>query len=491
MEILDRLLAQEPAEIPREEEEGGAPQGNYEDFTFLRYAVRPRLLLGLGRIEEAIEENRRSIAKFEALPSSPLHSRILTVCYNCLGALAIIRCRATRNYNIAPLFEQAHHYYLRHPEPLEGPITQTCISTYILQTGHPAEPGELERALREFSPAVAPASQSFNGYLYGSDTLGWAELHFFTADLNNAEKFTRSAIFQSREKKQCEVENRALFYLLRINLYTGNFAGVEEVLKQLDAQLENPEFLNRYILHDIETGWFYAQIGQTEKIASWLKNDFEESELNTMFHGFEKLVKAKCSFAEKRYEAVINTLGRPLGDRSPEEVLLGRLEMTVLEATAFYKWGEKEKAFAALEAAWDMAASNHLNMPFIELGEDMRALTAAALAEGSGSKKAIPRPALENIRSKASIYAKKLSLVAEQYRSRQKSQVLTALSFREREILTSLSQGFTREEIAGEAGLSINAVKNVITSIYAKLGALNRADAIRIAVSEGLLRKPL
>ncbi|MDR1174718.1 MAG: LuxR C-terminal-related transcriptional regulator [Treponema sp.] len=488
LEIVDRLLALDPSELPAGGDEAGSPRGSFEDFAFLRYAVRPRLILGLGRVEESIEENRRSIAQFEAL-STPLSSRILATCYNQLGALGIITSRVTRNYDIAPLFEKSNYYYLRHPEVQEGPITQGCVSSYIVSAGHPVEPGELERAVREFSLAAAPASASFNGYRYGTDTLGWAELAFFTADINNAEKFARQAVFQTREKKQYEIENRSLFYLLRINIYTGNFSGVQEVLKQLSAQLENTEFLSRYILHDIETGWFYAQIGQTGKIASWLKNDFEESELNTMLHGFETLVKARCSFAEEHYKRVLKTLSAPQrsslhGGHGLGEFLFGRLEMRVLEAVTLHKMEEHEKAFAALEDAWDMAAPNNLDMPFIELGENMRALAALAAEK----KISIPRSALENIRNKASVYAKKLSIVAEQYWSRQKSYVLPALSFRETEVLNGLAQGLTREEIAEDSGLSVSAVKNVITALYAKLGALNRADAIRIAGSAGLIR---
>jgi LuxR family maltose regulon positive regulatory protein len=493
LEIVDRLLALDPSELPAEGEKAGPPKGDcfppgsFEDFAFLRYAVRPRLILGLGRIEESIAENRRSISQFEAL-STPLSSRILATCYNQLGTLGIITSRVTRNYNIAPLFEKSNYYYLRHPHAPEGPITQSSISSYVVSVGYPVEPGELERAVREFSLAVAPASNSFNGYRYGTDTLGWAELAFFTADINNAEKFARQAVFQAREKKQYEVENRSLFYLLRTSLYAGNFPGVEEALKQLDAQLEKTEFLDRYILHDIETGWFYAQIGQTGKIASWLKNDFEESELNTMLHGFETLVKARCSFAEGRYWGTLKTLSAPQvsslhGGHGLEEFLFGRLEMRVLEATALYKQGEHKRAFTALEDAWDMAASNNLDMPFIELGENMRALAALAAEK----KISIPRPALENIRNRASVYAKKLSMVAEQYRSGQKPHDLPALSFREMEVLNGLARGLTREDIADDTALSISAVKNIITNIYAKLGALNRADAIRIAGSAGLI----
>jgi DNA-binding CsgD family transcriptional regulator len=39
-----------------------------------------------------------------------------------------------------------------------------------------------------------------------------------------------------------------------------------------------------------------------------------------------------------------------------------------------------------------------------------------------------------------------------------------------------------------DVALSINAVKNVIAGLYTKLGALNRADAIRIAGAAGLIQ---
>jgi LuxR family maltose regulon positive regulatory protein len=55
------------------------------------------------------------------------------------------------------------------------------------------------------------------------------------------------------------------------------------------------------------------------------------------------------------------------------------------------------------------------------------------------------------------------------------------------EVLTGLSQGLTREEIAGLSAISVNTVKSTIRSIYNKLGAVNRADAIRIATALGLV----
>jgi LuxR family maltose regulon positive regulatory protein len=476
LEIIDRLLVLDPTELPAREDEA------YEDFAFLRYVLRPRLFVGQGRLEEAEAENRRSIAVFESEPSSPLSSRILVYCYNSLGALKLLISLYTRDTNITCLFEQANKYYMRHPDPPTGTMAQCCIGTYANRIAYPVGPGEIDKVIREIIPLVAPASNSFNGFLYGMDTLLWAEYYYFCADLTRADNFARQSVFKAREKNQGEVENRGLCFLLRINLYTGNSAGIEEVLKQLEAQLENDEFLNRYILYDIVTGWFYAHIGQTGKMASWLKDEFEESELNIILHGFETLVKAKYFFAEKRYGEAVAALNRPGSIFGLGEFLLGRLEMKALQAAAYYNMGEKARAFAALEEAWETAASNHLDMAFIELGEDMYALAGEWLAEKTGP---IPRSWLLAIRSKASVYAKKLALVVE---SLPRQAPAVTLSFREMRVLTGLSKGLTREEIADKGAMSLNTVKNIISGIYAKLGAVNRADAIRIATNTDLLK---
>ncbi|MDR1571100.1 MAG: LuxR C-terminal-related transcriptional regulator [Clostridiales Family XIII bacterium] len=62
------------------------------------------------------------------------------------------------------------------------------------------------------------------------------------------------------------------------------------------------------------------------------------------------------------------------------------------------------------------------------------------------------------------------------------------LSRREIEVLCELSQGLTREEIANKKYISVNTVKSEIKSIYNKLGAVNRADAVRISTGLGILK---
>jgi LuxR family maltose regulon positive regulatory protein len=326
---------------------------------------------------------------------------------------------------------------------------------------------------------------------YGADTLARTELAFFRGDMAGAEQFAMLTLQRAREWNQYEVENRVLYYLLRINLARGNHEAIPGIFRQLEALLDEVHYVNRFTYHDVATGWYYAQIGQTDKVASWLKNDFEGSDLNSMNLGLEVLVKAKCHLNEKRYPAALAALAA-METRNNQydagDFILGRISMKALEAVCRYHIKEKQAAFAALKEAWSLANQNALIMPFTELGKDMRALADAAIKDKVPD---LPQDWIEMIRRNAANYAKKLFAMAEQYRPGQNrsetGEIRAALSRRELLVLTDLSQGMTQEEIAGLSSLSVNTVKSVIRSIYNKLGAVNRADAIRIATDRGFL----
>lgn len=61
------------------------------------------------------------------------------------------------------------------------------------------------------------------------------------------------------------------------------------------------------------------------------------------------------------------------------------------------------------------------------------------------------------------------------------------LTPRERELLTFLGEGYGNREIAAALGLSDHTVKFHLRSIYAKLGARTRTEAVSLAVRRGLL----
>ncbi len=61
------------------------------------------------------------------------------------------------------------------------------------------------------------------------------------------------------------------------------------------------------------------------------------------------------------------------------------------------------------------------------------------------------------------------------------------LTIRETEVLQLLAQGLANKQIALRIGISENTVKYHISSIYSKLGASNRTEAVRIGARQGII----
>ena len=66
-------------------------------------------------------------------------------------------------------------------------------------------------------------------------------------------------------------------------------------------------------------------------------------------------------------------------------------------------------------------------------------------------------------------------------------QLYEALTPRELEVLEALAQGLSNRAIAAQLGISEHTVKFHISSIFGKLGAENRTDAVRRGVRLGLI----
>jgi NarL family two-component system response regulator LiaR len=68
------------------------------------------------------------------------------------------------------------------------------------------------------------------------------------------------------------------------------------------------------------------------------------------------------------------------------------------------------------------------------------------------------------------------------------NQPVPDLTARQMEILHSVARGLTNEDIAKQLGVSANAIKHHLSSIFAKIGAANRAEATNIALQKHLLK---
>jgi LuxR family maltose regulon positive regulatory protein len=453
----------------------------------LIYMLRSRVQASLTLFKEAVEElEEEIIPKFEALPPSSMNHYVLTGCYLNLGYIGLITSIYTGNFDMGHFFEKAAYHSRLSSYVSAPPVSVVSLSSYACRVRRP-EKGEPERYIQALSAMVPDIAAAMGGMAWGMDDLARTELAYFKGDLPGAEAAALLALGKARERDQYEIENRALFYLLRINLARGNLEEIQNLIRQLEAQLTQVYYLNRFAYHDIVMGWYYTQIGRTEQLAPWLKNDFEENNLNTMARGIEVIVKAKYHFSAKRYPAVLAFLENQEDAYGPAAFLMGKIERLVLEAVCRYQARDREGAFEVLQRAYELARPNAMYMPFMEQGKTMRTLTGAALKAGAAG---IPPAWLERVRRHASSYAQKVFAAAENYHDSRESSPRegTALSRREKAVLTGLSRGLTREEIALDGGISVNTVKSAIRSVYNKLGAVNRADAVRIAAAQGILK---
>ena len=448
------------------------------------YILYTRLLFTLGRFEECAQKLRGIIQHFEALPPSQFNYRVLYGCYNNLGFVGLISSLSTHRYDFVPYFEKGHYYYTLSNHELDGPVTIMTLGSYVCWFDS-TEKADLDQYLQAIDTIVPYISSSMNGCTYGMDDLIRAELAYFKGDIPNAERFVYQALYKAQNRTQYEIETRAIFYLLRIHIYRGNYGAIQQLLKRLEAQRDIREYMNRYTLLDIVNGWFYIQIGQSARTASWLAEDLKEGELHSLLYGMEILIQVKYYMAEKNYSRALEALQTQGSSYGPECFLFGKIEKAILEMMCRYHTGAHVEAIRALERVYRLALPLALDMRFIEQGMDMGLLAGAAL---KASWCSVPREWLEHIRRYASTYGKQLLVVAAQYQQENPMPLIEALSLREQAVLFSLSQGLTREQIAQDRALSINTIKNTISSLYRKLGAMNRADAIRIALATGLLQ---
>jgi LuxR family maltose regulon positive regulatory protein len=289
------------------------------------------------------------------------------------------------------------------------------------------------------------------------------------------------AVKEARPEKQFAFLHRSLFYTLRIAVSQGNFAMAEQTLKEIKAQMNETAYIHRFMDYDISISWYYCFLGMPEKTTEWLQEDFSPYSHAGFTENFGNQIKARFFYAAGDFAPLLAYIEEM---KTRESYLFGRIEMLAMEACVHFKMKDKEKAFSALRTAYENAYPNEIVMPFIEMGKDMRTLTSALLKDPDN---VIPKAWLEDINRKSATYAKRRSHVIAEYAQVNRMSDGINITPREGDILSDLSHGFSRAEIASSRSLSINTVKMVINGLYYKLGAENLADLIRIATNRKMI----
>jgi LuxR family transcriptional regulator, maltose regulon positive regulatory protein len=478
--ILAGLTTQIPQDIAKYAAEilDRAPEEAFDKVEFLT-DMHLRTYICQGLLQRSLELVKHYEAKFLKLQDSdPIKNRTLTRLYICWTYIRCLMSVTDDVFDFDIYIEKACKYM---HEADSGKLDIYYPGAWINFAGS-SRKGSPEECIAAMTRNKDHIQKSYmKGFMAGELELVRGELEFYRGDTSAAESHIVLAVKQSRSEKQFGLMHRALLYALRIAAVQGNFSTMEQTLKEIKAQLDEAEYLNRFLDYDISVSWYYCFLGLPEKTADWLKEDFLPYSHAASLDNFGNQIKARFFYSARDFAPLLAYIEEM---KTRESFLFGRIEMLAIEACIHYKLKNREKAFSAFESAYKDAQPNGILMPFIELGKDMRTLAAAMLKE---SKKTIPASWLEDVNHKSASYAKRRAHVIAEYTQVNRVSDNIAISPRESDILADLSHGLSRSEIASSRGLSINTVKMVINSLYFKLGAQNLADLIRIATKRKMI----
>jgi LuxR family maltose regulon positive regulatory protein len=140
----------------------------------------------------------------------------------------------------------------------------------------------------------------------------------------------------------------------------------------------------------------------------------------------------------------------------------------VLRSVAAERSGDDDEACAWVERALELAEPEAIRRPFADVGPDMTRILRRSIRRGTAHRWLAGSllAALEGREASGGHATREL---------------LDPLSERETVVLRYLPTLLSNQEIAGELYVSVNTVKTHLKSIYRKLGASDRREAVRLA----------
>ena len=342
------------------------------------------------------------------------------------------------------------------------------------------EPGAAEECVRRLSDAEPYVSAVLHGAGRGAAHLAAAEMHFLRCQFREAQEEAYKAVYASGDDAQRDVMDNAWFLLLRIFLATGATKKIEEALEQLQGK-DGSEAGH---VRDIAAGWLYSEIGAVKRVADWIVYADENTQPPISIDK-DALLHIRCLIEKKddgKALAVAEKLEAILRKRN---VWISLIYVLVYRAIICYHMEDVERSERTLAQAYALAAGNGFMMPFIEFGHKTRPMLAYFSKHGC---EGIPKEWIALAHTRASTYAKRRSNIVSQFsRYRADTPRDYGLTRREIELLGNMSQGLTREEIALAMYISPHTVKSMLKTVYSKIGAVNGADAVRIASGADLI----
>lgn len=347
-------------------------------------------------------------------------------------------------------------------------------------------PGAKERIERAVHEGVSWACRALDGGMSGMEYLFSAEAAYLSSQPDDAEQHAYRAIYKAEAASQHDLVCNARIILARIGLQRGNYGEMKQQIRQITEYAEKYGIGALKDIRDTALTWYYIKLHDYKQIPKSILT-MNRSDWPVMVLGRAQIVYAGYLIHMGEYAKMIGMLEHHPSLSLKEVITHDGILLNILLAIGYCRLGKTEAALKAFWTACDMTCSNGLIMPFAEAQEHIRLLTDLARRQDTY---VFDSRWLALIDEEAASLSKKTAAMRAAYRKQnpETSPCDNPLTRREMEVLKALSQGLTREEIAGKQYISINTVKTFIRNIYNKLNASNRAEAISIAIARGYIQ---
>ncbi|GCF94723.1 hypothetical protein NRIC_26140 [Enterococcus florum] len=308
-----------------------------------------------------------------------------------------------------------------------------------------------------------------------------AEIAYYTFKIKEAKVRFLELLYIGKNDQIPEIILLAREYLLRIGLVKGELQEAQNQLKEIGKLINELELYQYNGLHAQLTGWIALYLQSVKDVPSRMieESTREKSKWEIVRNGFTQARYMIQTYDFWEAIALLNYLEEVYRVYSGHWLSL--MYVKIYRAITYSKIGNRELAIRDLEASYEMSFGNNIITPFIGCAGDMRYLIQIARED---AQEKFDDTWLDLIFTKAKGLERKVGTLRKQNDAENQTVKLTP---RRKEILQDLAKGLTAEEIAEQRHIAVTTVRTHIKNIYGDLGAVNRADAVRIAVSKGLI----
>lgn len=328
--------------------------------------------------------------------------------------------------------------------------------------------GSLKQTASFISAHFHILAEAVEGCGSGSEPLTLAEYSLETGDFDNVAINARKAIYQAQSYNQNAIIICATFTLARLKLFQGKFNECQELITRLTDIMERLDSSVLNTTCGFCIAYLNGCLGLGERIPEWIQNN-DMAPANFMFQGiaFNYIVCAKSILLSGDYirlEVLCEEAQEKLSIYNNQLGYISNYIFSAIAKNALY--GEKAGQ-DALRKALEIAADDHIVLPFAENGVYIQSMLAALR-----DTEEFPQEYMDYVIYCCKQYQEYVSTIDH-------GDVI--LSEREQEVIHLLADGYKHKEIAEKLFISVATVRYHVRNVYKKLNVNNTVSALRKA----------